>query len=569
MASFNPVLFSTLHHNYNPVDDTTDDLEINDTIVDEAERESVVVSRSPSEAALCDDRDNPSGDDGDGTNQNGKVTAVEGNLDEIDIDVLEANKENNSDPATKDGEANVVVSTTVAANDAASGSGVVTNNLDGEDVQDESDDKSLDKSKKKNNKGPAYSALNRRINGALQTTKAKVEEFQEKYGGEPDYILIMRDNMTEINDTGRPSRTNRKVIVTGAGPLCEEFKFNGIRFSPKDMIFTKKGKTLEKDFDMLEDYIEKRCGHVPQTAARKDSFPSPDAPISISRPVASPYLTPSRPIPSSSSPTTTFVQLLTSPSTSSAAALASPHTPSLTLPVSPSTFPGTLTASPPQDSTRISVSHEEHPKEMDIVSSEQIRINSGSECSGSDHGVHIGGKKNIPGSRRKSNPPPSRRKSNPLLKNDILAAKTKATAKAVVKPTNKGKTKKATKKKTAEPALIPAVRVVDKVTDWLERQTDDTNEDDETIALPKKKPGKPTNVRTLGLVSEPASVSGRTVMPRAGPVSSRTMEIMSRVKSKVAAPKATMTEEEIEAVLSDKDIFLTPRKKRVRMAPLV
>ena len=198
--------------NNNMEDDTTDDLEIDDTIVDEAERESVVVSRSPSEAALCDDRDNPSGDDGDVTNQNGKVTAVEENLDEMDVDVCEANKENTSDPATKDGEADVVVSTTVAANDAASGSGEVTNNLDGEDIQDESDDKSLDKSKKKNSKGPAYSALNRRINGALQTTKGKVEEFQEKYGGEPDYILIMRDNMTEINDTGRPSIYMRVIV---------------------------------------------------------------------------------------------------------------------------------------------------------------------------------------------------------------------------------------------------------------------------------------------------------------------------------------------------------------------
>jgi isopentenyldiphosphate isomerase len=57
-------------------------------------------------------------------------------------------------------------------------------------------------------------------------------------------------------------------------------------------------------------------------------------------------------------------------------------------------------------------------------------------------------------------------------------------------------------------------------------------------------------------------------VPRAGPVSARTMEIMSRVKFKAAAPKG-MSEEEIDAVLSDKDIFLTPRKKRVRMAPLV
>ena len=100
--------------------------------------------------------------------------------------------------------------------------------------------------------------MNRRVNNALQATKAKVETFQAKYGGEPDYILIIRDNMTETNESGRSSRTNIKVVVTGEGSLCEEFLYKGLKFNPKSMNFVRKGKTLEKDFDKLEEWLEKR-----------------------------------------------------------------------------------------------------------------------------------------------------------------------------------------------------------------------------------------------------------------------------------------------------------------------
>ena len=111
-------------------------------------------------------------------------------------------------------------------------------------------------------KSIAYSALNRRINSALQNLKAKVEEFQAKYGGTPDFVLLMKDNMTEANETGRIARTNRNVVVSGDGPLFETFKYKGLKFDPKTMQFTKKGKTLEKDFDMIESWLDTRCYYL-------------------------------------------------------------------------------------------------------------------------------------------------------------------------------------------------------------------------------------------------------------------------------------------------------------------
>jgi hypothetical protein len=147
-----------------------------------------------------------------------------------------------------------------------------------EDVEDVAPEKT------NNAGGPAYSAQNRRVNSALQNLKAKVEEFQIKYGGESDFFLIMRDNMTETNETGRTTRTNRKVIVTGEGSLCEAFKYEGLKFDPKTMQFTKKGKTLEKDFDMLEEWLDKKI---------EQSSPTVGTPAIVSSPVVtSPHLPP-------------------------------------------------------------------------------------------------------------------------------------------------------------------------------------------------------------------------------------------------------------------------------------
>ena len=129
MASFNPILFSTLHHNNDG--DTSDEQEINNTIVDE-------VATDEMNGPLDDGRDEPNGDDRVVTNGDGNVAEV--------------TKENTSELATKDGE-DVVVSTRVHEKDVATISDEV-NNIDGDVLTsgnggDETADKAADKSKKK------------------------------------------------------------------------------------------------------------------------------------------------------------------------------------------------------------------------------------------------------------------------------------------------------------------------------------------------------------------------------------------------------------------------------------
>ena len=96
--------------------------------------------------------------------------------------------------------------------------------------------------------------------------------------------------MTETNETGRQAKTNRKVVVTGSGSLCQEFLYKGLKFDPKTMIFTKEGKTLDTDYDVLENWLEKRCNEssLPSSSAVA-SGSAMAAPSSISYPQVSPH----------------------------------------------------------------------------------------------------------------------------------------------------------------------------------------------------------------------------------------------------------------------------------------
>ena len=278
------------------------------------------------------------------------------------------------------------------------------------------------------NKKPkeVYSALNRRINNGLQTTKVKVESFQSKYGGEPDFILIMRDNMTESNENGRTPRTNRKVVVTGAGPLCEEFKYQGLKFDPKSMIFMQKGKTLEKDFDMLEEWLEKRCESNSRPSVTANSQLLSSSPGHLQYPAMFPpgmlppgmlppgMLPPGMPYPFSY-PQHQFGNL----------PLSQVHQPSSLLPNGRQEHSENLQVSPALQPScsllpdRIQETHSNDVEEPDNAPSEEISDKSlESSDNESDHGVAVGGKK-----RKKPLIPPARRKSNPLLSKDILAGK--------------------------------------------------------------------------------------------------------------------------------------------------
>ena len=218
MESFNPLLFSTLHGNgsVGNVDEHSAEHP-----VDLNEKKQV----SEEEAPSCPVYDDLPEDSEDGEEGQGQRPTSGDQVGQVQQE----------DPPEEGGVAGFG---TVFEEDSESAVG--------EGIENDAVDAKKDNEKKK--KKPSYSTLNKRINNALQATKSKVETFQAKYGGEPDYILIIRDNMTQTNESGRSARTNRKVVVTGEGSLCEEFLYKGLKFNPQVHELCEERQDLGKGF---------------------------------------------------------------------------------------------------------------------------------------------------------------------------------------------------------------------------------------------------------------------------------------------------------------------------------
>ena len=431
MDSFNPLLFSTLHGNgsVGNVDEHSAEHPVDLNEKEQVSEEEV------SSYPVYDDlpEDNEDGEEGQGQRP------TSGDL------VGQVQQE---DPPEEGGVAGVG---TVFEEDSESAVG--------EGIENDAVDAKKDNEKKK--KEPSYSTLNRRINNALQATKSKVETFQAKYGGEPDYILIIRDNMTQTNESGRSARTNRKVVVTGEGSLCEEFLYKGLKFNPKSMNFVRKGKTLEKDFDKLEEWLENRVewtssnnplpsasGYIlNQPQLPLHPFGSPQVPSVVVQPFG--MLTPSYTTPVVMNNTTPVVMHNSTPVVMNNT---TPVIPTSTTPmVSTSTSPLNTTSTTPlrMSSTPLSVSRVEHQKKPRRI------IDSDSSSDESDHGVHVK-KKKVPVLQA------ARRKMNPLLQKDLLQKKEiSKVAKVVKAPQKKKETAKApTGKKPSKVSKQTAVKKV-------------------------------------------------------------------------------------------------------------
>ena len=394
------------------------------------------------------------------------------------------------------------------------------------------------------NKSPAYSALNRKINSALQNLKAKVEEFQVKYGGESDFVLILKDNMTETNETGRTTRSNRKVVVTGQGTLCEAFKYKGLKFDPKTMQFTKKGKTLEKDFDMLEEWLDKKC---------EQSSPILSAPVTVSPSVVS---TP----PFQHQPFSHVPQMFQSPYPFQAFpyghiqappyhvhSLSQATSPATASPVTPTSMPATNepSAAEPEPELR--------PRQRRLLVSDS-ESNEESEQE-SEHGVDVKQANRSKFTKTKpKNLHAARRKSNPLVNNDILignenrndkAAGKKSTKKvgtfnkAVKPPSNAAATKKSKEKtRTVLAPLTDAFNVTidqrSKVTSWIREQVSE---------VPVK--SHVENASTSGTAMPESS------LPLPGTSGKSSTSTEARPASRTALPIARTTRKPIASTLSD------------------
>ena len=106
------------------------------------------------------------------------------------------------------------------------------------------------------------SKKNRNIRGQIVTLKNKLETLQEKNGGVANFLLLVEDNFSEQHERGRKTDTNRKIIVTAGGPLREAFKKNTLKYDPENMMFLKKGKSLEHDHAFFDEYISERMKQV-------------------------------------------------------------------------------------------------------------------------------------------------------------------------------------------------------------------------------------------------------------------------------------------------------------------
>ena len=120
----------------------------------------------------------------------------------------------------------------------------------------EGNDKQYKNSKKFSSK------KNRNVRGQIVTLKNKLETLQEKNGGVPNFLLLVEDNFSEQHERGRKTDTNRKIIVTAGGPLREAFKKNIMKYDPENMMFLKKGKSLEHDHAFFDEYISERMKQV-------------------------------------------------------------------------------------------------------------------------------------------------------------------------------------------------------------------------------------------------------------------------------------------------------------------
>ena len=493
---------------------------------------------------------------------------------------------------------------------------------DSEGQRVEKDVATAKKGNEKKKKESSYSTLNRRVNNALKATKAKVETFQAKYGGEPDYILIIRDNMTETNESGRSSRTNRKVVVTGEGSLCEEFLYKGLKFNPKSMNFVRKGKTLEKDFDKLEEWLEKRVeltspnnpGHLlnqPQISSHP--FGSPQ----ISSIVVQPFgmFTPSYTTPVVMNNTTPVVMINTTPEDMNNS---TPVITTNTRPVaSTSSAPLNISSTTPvrMSSTPLSVSRVELSKNR---KKPRRLIDSESSSDESDHGVQVKKKKVpiLPAARRKSNNKDllQRQEITKVVKVVKASQKKKQTGQApatkkpakVSKPTaarkvtgaNNNGGKVADEKEnrepnveciapTVEPSVEQSCSEVDssmltqpgkeKITNWLNTLPDNLSVPTSVVFTPSQvvsRPLKRKPVVTNLLVNptEPVKPAVSKTLglakPAAPPVkpvgiTARTKALIEKAleKTKPKVVKDVMTDEEIASILNEKDVFSTPSRK--------
>ena len=76
--------------------------------------------------------------------------------------------------------------------------------------------------------------------------KSDIENMQENYGGDTDFILLIRDSVTKsVGTAGRECHTAGKILITGSGELMDSFSAGQLKYNPRKMMVLEKGKKLK------------------------------------------------------------------------------------------------------------------------------------------------------------------------------------------------------------------------------------------------------------------------------------------------------------------------------------
>ena len=139
-----------------------------------------------------------------------------------------------------------------------------------DDVEDASPKNDAEPAGKKSRK---QSKKNRNVKGVLCTLKNKLENIQKDNGGQPNFLLLLEDNFTDLNVTGPKTKTNRKILVTASGDLKNLFMEKNVGYNPERMLVLKEGRKLEPDYSFLDQYISAQLRRTSPIASSSVSSP--------------------------------------------------------------------------------------------------------------------------------------------------------------------------------------------------------------------------------------------------------------------------------------------------------
>ena len=123
--------------------------------------------------------------------------------------------------------------------------------------------------KKKRNESVADEQIRlRNASKQFNTFKTKVETFQEAFGANPNFILLMENNFVQkVGKTGPTPTTTGKTLVVGNGKLMEMFKADELLYDIETMEVLKTGvKGFATDKTFLKEYTKSKKRPSPVTA---------------------------------------------------------------------------------------------------------------------------------------------------------------------------------------------------------------------------------------------------------------------------------------------------------------